>query len=517
MRTVLVRMLAAVSATAATAIVIAMAVPAPPRQAVVALTSAAAAAPAALPATPRVGVQDGWIERPGTQGCDSNEENDLATPVPPPDYQTTIPTAVDDGSNWTDLNIRYVRITVPWDIAYHHDPMLQVTKNGRSYPLDPNAILQVEQDCLDFWLADINRANAQRAPGQAAIQPEVQFRPDYNDLRIIKGRRRPVIMVPGITTYKKAMQAFFGTYSCATPAGQPEPTCPLPTGIPSSLGVTAMTRVSTITPWGEPDFYSQHPKQRFSGALNGQFYMPSGTRRFDQTNCSTNVNTCGPALAAHMWLTAAALCHGCTVIAGTFGSNPAKTMAYLKVYARDLSGKHPAVWGIDPYTDIENYELECWGNHPPAVAKVGKYPKSPPAPRGPCTAPSKESTLIWKFSEALGNLHYSSRTTRIWLGEISVFYIDSLAHKGKWYGFTVERQAADYLLKQLALPGASTPGGDPYVARFYYMRYEDGSGYPDFALVLDNTGNTKTGPVAPHTEYRVPAYAAFRFRGSPQQ
>lgn len=512
MRTVLERMLAAASA-AATAIVLAMAVPAPHGQAVVAATSAA---PSALPATPRVGVQDGWIERPGTQGCDSNEENNLATPVPPPNYQTTIPTAVDDGSNWADLNIHYARITVPWDIAYHSDPTIQITKNGHSYPLDPNSILQVEQDCLDFWLADINRVNASRAPGRPAIQPEVQFRPDYNDLRPRKGDRRPVIVVPGINTYKKAVQAFIGFYSCTTPAGRPEPTCPLPASIPSSLGVTAMTRVSILTPWGEPDFYNKHGKPRASGAIGGQFYMSAGTRRFDQTNCRKNVNTCGPVLAAHMWMTAAALCHGCTIIAGTFGSNPAKTMAYLKVYARNLSRKHPAVWGIDPYIDIENYELACWGNHPPSVAKVGKYPKHPPTPGRPCSAPPSRSTLVWKFSEALGKLHYHGGT-RIWLGEISTFYIDSLAHAGAWYGFSVEHQAADFLLKHLARPGVSTPADDPYVARLYYMRYEDGSGFPDFALVLDNTGKTKTGPVAPHTEHRVPAYAAFRFRSSPQQ
>jgi hypothetical protein len=37
-------------------------------------------------------------------------------------------------------------------------------------------------------------------------------------------------------------------------------------------------------------------------------------------------------------------------IAGTFGRNRVQAMAYLKVYARDLGRKHPAVWGIDPYT-----------------------------------------------------------------------------------------------------------------------------------------------------------------------
>jgi len=28
---------------------------------------------------------------------------------------------VEDGSNWTDLNVHYLRVAVPWDIAYHRD------------------------------------------------------------------------------------------------------------------------------------------------------------------------------------------------------------------------------------------------------------------------------------------------------------------------------------------------------------------------------------------------------------
>ncbi len=38
------------------------------------------------------------------------------------------------------------------------------------------------------------------------------------------------------------------------------------------------------------------------------------------------------------------------------------------------------------------------------------------------------------------------------------------------------------------------------------MRYEDGAGYPDFALVLDDHGHQ-----AP-----VPAYNAFRYRTNPR-
>ena len=49
------------------------------------------------------------------------------------------------------------------------------------------------------------------------------------------------------------------------------------------------------------------------------------------------------------------------------------------------------------------------------------------------------------------------------------------------------------------------------------MRYQDGSGYPGFALVLGNTGSKETGPAAAYAGYQVPAHAAFRARSSPQQ
>ena len=215
-----------------------------------------------------------------------------------------------------------------------------------------------------------------------------------------------------------------------------------------------------------------------------------------------------------MWVTASRDCHGCTVIAGTFGSNRAKSLAYLNIYAHNLSGRRPSVWAIDPYTDIDAFEYSCWDKHPKQSDVIGVYPVNPPnPPHKVCPAPDKRATLVWAYSAALRSLKYGDHT-RIWLGEISVFSIDTIAHPGAWYGWQVEHQAADYLLKILARQGAGTPPGDPYVARLYYMRYSDGAGYPDVALVLDNPTGKRQGPVAPHTEWRSPAYAAFRFRAT---
>lgn len=437
-----------------------------------------------LPSTPQVGMQDGWLERPSGQGCASNEENTLARPVPGPNYMTSIPTAVDDGANWTDLNVHYLRITVPWDIAYHHDRAVTVQQHGQRYTLDPNQILSVEQQCLDFWLADIHRADAhQQALHRPLLQPEVQFRPDYNYLGT--GRNAHHIMIPSLATYRAAMSAFTATYNCG-PSNSAGATCPLPASLPTPSGGGPMTRVSTLAPWGEPDF-DVHGSTRPNGAIDGWFFMPQGSARFGQANCSSGVNSCGPVLAAQMWVTVHRDCRTCTVIAGTFGSSRGKDHAYLTPYAHNLNGLRPAVWAIDNYTDIEAYENACQHNQ--------------------CGAPAPSSTLVWAYSSWLHALHYGSHT-RIWFGEISVFDINSLSKNHTHYGFAVEHKAADYLLKHLAKPGASTPSGSPWVQRLYYMRYADGASYPDFALVLAN-------PSA-HTETRVPAYAAFRYRSAPQ-
>ena len=470
---------------------------------------ASAVAATRLPSTPQVGVQDGWINRGHAQagtldeGCSSNDENELAKTTPAPLYGDTaadtaaIPAAVDDGANWTDLNVHYLRVAVPWDVAYHHDHLVRVTekrKTGKTqtYRVDPNQILELDQKCLDYWLADVNRANIERALRHLPlIEPQVQFRPDPNHLGT--GRNADHVMVPSIGTYRTAMQSFTDIYSCGT-SGSPSATCTLPAVIPTPPGGTRqMTRVSTITPWGEPDFNSDKgDRNKLTGAINGQYFMPQGTRRFGDANCTQGVNTCGPVLAAQMWVAVDHRCHNCTVIAGTFGSSQHKDDQYLPVYAHNLGGLHPRVWAIDDYTDIDlKFEHPCLINKEKS-----------------CLAPDPTGTLLWDFSKQLASLHYGS-DTRVWLGEISVFETDTITFPGEHYGPGIQRQAADYLLKDLAKPGAYTKPGWPSVQRLYYMRYEDGSGYPDFALVLDDPAH--------HTETRAPAYAAFRLRSHPQR
>lgn len=458
-----------------------------------ALTAARVRAP-----SPEVGMQDGWISRggpPGTrvykQGCDSNEENNDASPVPQPVFQTTIPTAVDDGITWTNLKVRYERITVPWDIAYHDDR--PVTVNGR--PFDPNQVLDVEQACLNYWLADIEAFN-QAHPGQA-VQPQIQFRPDYNHLGT--GLASGHVTAPSYPEYKAALAAFTRTYSCGTSAS-PAATCPTPadnTATPYPPGTSPLIpRVETLTPWGEPDFDVQG-KPRPNGVQDGGYiYLPDGKSRLGEDTCGpakpTRAN-CGPVLAAQMWVLAHQSCRNCTVIAGTFGSNPGKDRGYLAIYVHHLDGLRPHVWAIDDYTDVwARYEQPC-------LARKGRNAAS-------CPVPSRQNTLLNAYSGWLhDNYHYTAADTRIWLGEISVFDVNSFdGHQH--FGLTIEHHAADYLLKDLASPGAFTPPGAPEVQRLYYMRYEDGAGYPDFALVLAKNGH----------ENPVPAYSAFRYRTNPR-
>lgn len=465
---------------------------------------AASAAPSATltaarvrPPSPEVGMQDGWISRGGPlgspahgQGCDSNEENNDATPVPLPVFQATIPTAVDDGAYWTNLKVRYERITVPWDIAYHHDH--PVTVAGQ--PFDPNQVLDVEQACLNYWLADIEAFN-QAQPGLRVL-PEVQFRPDYNHLGTGPASGR--VTAPPYQEYKAALDAFTRMYSCGASAS-PDATCPTPadhTATPYPPGTSPrIPRVATLTPWGEPDF-DLPGKPRPNGVKDGGYvYMPDGKSRLGEDTCGPRPSrtSCGPVLAAQMWVLAYHRCRNCTVIAGTFGSSKGKDHGYLAIYVHHLDGIQPRVWAIDDYTDVwQRYEQPC-------LDKKGRNASS-------CPVPSPESTLLNAYSRWLAGYHYTAPGTRIWLGEISVFNINSLSKQHQDYGLTIEHHAADYLLKDLANPGAFTPPDAPEVQRLYYMRYEDGAGYPDFALVLDNNGQQ-----AP-----VPAYNAFRYRTNPR-
>jgi len=460
---------------------------------VAALTAARVGTP-----SPEVGMQDGWISRggpPGSsvhgQGCDSNEENTDAVPVPAPVFQATIPTAVDDGATWTNLKVHYERITVPWDIAYHHDHPLTVA----GQPFDPNQVLAVEQACLNYWLADIEAFN--QAHPALLVQPEVQFQPDYNHLGT--GPARSDVTAPSYQEYQAALDQFTRLYSCGASAS-PQATCPVPadpTAIPYPAGSpTRIPRVATLTPWGEPDF-DLPGGPRPNGVRDGGYvYLQDGKTRLGQDTCppgaAATVTNCGPVLAAQMWVLAYHRCRNCTVIAGTFGSSESKDRSYLNVYVRHLDGIRPRVWAIDDYTDIwRDYEAPC-------LAKRGKDASS-------CPVPSKQTTLLDAFSGWLHGYHYTAATARIWLGEISVFNINSFSHH-QHFGLAIEHLAADYLLKDLASPGAFTPAGAPEVQRLYYMRYEDGARYKDFALVLDNHGH----------QTPVPAYNAFRYRTNPQ-
>ncbi len=460
-----------------------------------------AAQPAALtaarvPPSPEVGMQDGWISRGGPlgssvhgQGCDSNEENTDATPIPPPVFQTTIPTAVDDGATWTNLKVHYERITIPWDIAYHHDRPVTVA----GHPFDPNQVLDVEQACLNYWLADIEAFN--KAHPGLLVQPQVQFRPDHNHLGT--GPASGHVTAPSYQEYKTALYAFTRLYSCGA-STSPQATCPTPadhTATPYPAGTSPrIPRVATITPWGEPDF-DLPGKPRPNGVQDGGYiYMPEGKSRLGEDTCGPHPNrtNCGPALAAQMWVLAYHRCRNCTVVAGTFGSAMGKDRGYLATYVHHLNGIRPRVWAIDDYTDVWHlYEQPC-------LDKKGRNASS-------CPVPSRQSTLLNAYSRWLFSYHYTSASARIWLGEISVFNINSFdGHQH--FGLTIEHHAADYLLKDLASPGAFTPPGAPEVQRLYYMRYEDGVGYPDFALVLDH--NSQEAP--------VPAYNAFRYRTNPR-
>ncbi|MGA2825603.1 MAG: hypothetical protein ABSF03_05740 [Streptosporangiaceae bacterium] len=453
------------------------------------------AAQARLP-SPEVGMQDGWISRGGPlgtsihgQGCDSNEENNDATPVPPPVFQATIPTAVDDGAHWTNLKVRYERITVPWDVAYHHDH--PVTVVGQTF--DPNQVLDVEQACLNYWLADIDAFN-QTHPG-LLVQPEVQFRPDYNHLGT--GSASGLVTAPSYQEYKAALDAFTSLYSCGA-STSPEATCPTPadpTATPYPAGTSPrIPRVATLTPWGEPDFDVRGGARPNGVKAGGYVYMANGKSRLGQDICEhgLTVTNCGPVLAAQMWVLAYHRCRNCTVIAGTFGSSEGKDRGYLAIYVDHLDGIRPRVWAIDDYTDVWlQYEQLC-------LSKKGRKASS-------CPVPSPQITLLNAYSSWLDGYHYTAANTRIWLGEISVFDINSFGSH-QHFGPTIEHHAADYLLKDLAKPGAFTAPGAPEVQRLYYMRYEDGTGYPDFALVLDHDGQ----------EAPVPAYAAFRYRTNPR-
>ena len=441
-------------------------------------------------ALPTVGMQDRWIDACDRGGGLTNGS------APAPAY-TAAPTAMADGSLWSRLRIRTARITVPWDIAYHHDRTGRVAQS--------NALLATLQSCVNYWLTSAAAHH---------VVPEVQFRPDYNHLN----PQGTAIMMPSLREYRAAMRAFMRTYVCRSRSGRLRSTCPLPSpesGAAYPAGTpTRMATVRIIAPWGEPDFGST------TGAgvlkLPQSFRMPRGNRTFGEPGCSGSASTCGPTLAAQMWVTVHNDCRPCIDIAGTFSSDgglepfsaTSVRRTYLGEYQHALGSQRPGVWALDPYSDVSGWEWRCWYGKPPygSVARDEHHARDCARVTGQQQA---SQTITARFGRALGELGYTSATS-IWLGEVSIFYRDMYNPKTiagtkvhPTYGWNVEKQAARYLLHTLARPGGVTAPGEPEVRRLYYMQFSQAQGFPNWALVL-------TGPNG--AERPVPAYSVFARR-----
>lgn len=504
--------------------------------------------------TPRVGMQDGWSERPGSQGCDGDAPK---TGPHPPHFVTSIPPAFQD-SGWSAEDVHYLRLTVPWDIAYTNVySAAQLAHDPAAHDID-----ELEQVCMSWWLTLAEKAHESC---NCTVEPEIQFRPDahYDGRKYLNGSWQWVHVMPSIHEYSKAMAAFTAMYTCLNQYGGPATTCPLPPAPadkPASWAYpdasARMIRVHVVAPWGEPDFPP------------GDNYMPKGDRLFQKPGCNTGVNRCGPVLAAHMWQVVNRDCKQCIVIAGTFsdfgglapfGGNLKNT--YLGEYASHLGGHRPAFWALDNYGDVSHYEWACYqlnggasdvlyqssaqfqayvspSNHnpnlnPPSNLHYANCSSSPaqfkPCPASPASDIwqgqfSGQYTLLCRFSKALDDIGYHGKT-HIWLGEISAFNVDMFHNKAPagqpadqpWYGWDVANQATHYLVADLCKPGKDTPSNAPPCTRLYYMRYSDGAGFPNWSAVLDNaTGGYQAG-VAPGSEWYSGVYWAIRFRPSPQQ
>lgn len=410
----------------------------------------AAASPTTAPAASPAAALDVGIQDSSINNCDRHE-----TATQKPDYAAAAATL--DDRYWAGLHVSTVRYSPPWDIAYHHD------RNGRD-----NAALQVEQLCFNYWLSVVAAHH---------VTPEVAFKPDYNYLDRAGSR----IAVPGIATYRAAMDAFFATYG-----GQ----------------------VRIVAPWGEPNFRGDgvagfaHKPQVFA--------MPNGRATFDDPHCGPHPTAadCGPVLAAQMWVAVQHRCGtGCTVIAGDFSSSGGLetsngSASYLDTYARHLDGRRPATWGVHPYLDLSTVEYD-WITHKPL--------------------PALRDTITARFATALRQLGYRNHTD-IWLDEVSAFQIDmycrpvataprgSVACKNAAgrvtgmhyrYGPALQARAVSYLLDTLSWAGGRSTPGQPIVTRVYYLRYRDPVGYPNVALVLTSPNGQ---------EQRQPAYDVIAHR-----
>lgn len=425
-------------------------------------SAAAEPAPARAVSTPVVGIHDSSI-----RDCDGGE----AYTGTKPNYRASA--AAVNNQYWSALHVGTIRVSVPWDLAYHD----RTSPAGKS--------LEVEQVCFNYWLA---------AAAAHHLTPEVAFKPDYNYLDPT-GKK---IRVPDIRTYEAAMNAFTAVYSTCTAVGGTASTCNLPTVDQQAgwaaypAGTSGMARVTTIAPWGEPNFQSTD-KAGFA-RLPQRFVMPQGGSTFDDPHCNAPATeaTCGPVLAAQMWVAVQHRCPSCTVIAGDFSSTAGLetrygSAPYLDTYNRylkDLHGGntiyHPNTWALHPYTDVSSYEYNTLTHQ-----QITALPQ----------------TLIGTFATALHHRGYSTNT-HIWLDEVSAFAID-MFHNHQHYTDQLQAQAATNLITHLTHAGGASTPGEPVVTQLYYLRYADDAKHPDVALVVAD----KTRPV----------YWAIAHRPAPQR
>jgi hypothetical protein len=455
--------------------------------------------PPAAPGSPptagslTIGVQDGSID-----ACDGETPGSSWSSLPTGTSatysqitRTTTDTADGGGildTNFAGLHVKYVRVTVPWDIAYR--------PNGTG-PDDTagNNELNTAQACFNYWLTVMQ---------QQDLTPNVSFRPDYN--YVSNGSTAPAIgsnsdgtgkiLIPNIDTYNAAMVDFFKEYNdnlCgSSPPGAPNacPLAPLPAGVTQQYPAPApanpsqlMANVNIVAPWGEPDFESSSPAGLYN--LRQTFYLQSSGSAltpatpsviFSSYTCKTNASNdrstnCGPTLAADMYAGVASQCTNCTVFAGDFASVTSNVALndYLDLYNYELihhdQVQEPTNWAIHPYTDITAYEKSVEDD---------------------TTKPKDATTLAYKYSADLGGLGYKSSNTKssntnIWFDEItskaSVCNNNSdPCNSTTNFSIAAQTGGANYLIDYLAAPGVATPPGDPEVAGFYYLKYTDTNG-----------------------------------------
>ncbi len=389
------------------------------------MASAASARPAIT-----LGIHDGAINR-----CDQNEQQT----APPSAQELAAATSSLTSPYWGPLNVKTVRFSPPWDIAYHHD------RGGASSTA--NRELATAQTCLDAWLRGVQNAHA---------TPEIAFKPDPN----YRSPNGAFVGAPDIHTYRLAIDAFTSEYS-------------------NPATTNGMARVRIISPWGEPD-------------LPIKIFMPKGGHALADPNChgSPKVNTCGPILAAHMWHAVHASCKVCTlqeqpsvsgVIAGDFsslggirgpeGGPGGLAGSYLDTYRQNLSGNRPAVWGLHPYSDISAFEK----------ADVAHRPVPP-------------NTLVRAFARDLSTVGYHKKT-QIWLNEISAFQYHAMngTPEPTWTP-NVQAAAGHYLLA--GLPATAGAPNGPLVTRAYYLNFQAATTDQTnsrWALVLND--GTKPQPI----------------------